>query len=121
MSEITVEKTHALLEKLSEYVINEVPTKREMNARFEQVEAKMNFHFECVEADIHETREKIENLDLKVNGLMDGMDSQAKQLDIIRTEQTAFSSAFDRHEKRITALENPEQGYRIKDKGAKLK
>ena len=34
MSDITPEKTHALLEKLAEYVMNEVPIKREMNERF---------------------------------------------------------------------------------------
>ena len=46
MSEITLEKSHALLKKLAEYVMNEaprkseVPTKQEMNERFEQVDAR---------------------------------------------------------------------------------
>ena len=44
-----------------------------------------------------------------------GMDAQVKQLDIIRTEQVAFNSAFSRLEKRATNLEEKEPGYRIRD------
>ena len=96
MSEITVEKTHALLEKLSEYVMNEVPTKREMGSRFAQAEAKMNLRFEQVVADIQET-----NADVK--SILNGMDAQAKQHEFFRIELTAVSRTLDRHEKQITA------------------
>ena len=44
-----------------------------------------------------------------------GMDAQAKQLDIIRTEQVATNAALQRHEKRITVLEEKLTGYRIRD------
>ena len=76
MSDITLKENHALLEKLAEYVMNEVPTRREMNARFERVES-----------DVQETKEN-------VRLILNGMDAQAKQLDTIRTEQAAFHSAF---------------------------
>jgi len=76
MADITIEKTHDLLEKLAEYVMNEVPTRREMNARFERLET-----------DVQETKEN-------VRLILNGMGAQAKQLDIIRTEQVAFNSAF---------------------------
>ena len=44
------------------------------------------------------------------------MDAEAKQLDIIRSEQAAFAHSFNRVEKRITALEEKDTGWRIRDK-----
>ena len=41
MAEITLEKTHALLEKLAEYVMTQVPTRQEMNERFEQIDKRI--------------------------------------------------------------------------------
>ena len=96
MSDITPEKTHALLERLAEYVMNEVPTRREMNSRFEQVERR----FERIEKELES---KADKKDIQL--ILNGMDAQAKQLDIIRTEQMATNAALLRHEKRITALE----------------
>jgi len=104
VSDITPEKTHALLEKLAEYVMNEVPTRREMNSRFRQVEEKLD-KIEQGKADKHD-----------IQRILDGMDAQAKQLDIIRTEQAATNAALLRHEKRITALEEKDTGYRVRDK-----
>ena len=97
MSDITFEKTHALLEKFAEYVMDEVPARREMNTRFERVES-----------DVQETKEN-------VRLILNGMDAQIKQLDIIRTEQVATNAALQRHEKRITTLEEKGTGYGIKD------
>ena len=107
MSDITPEKTHALLEKLAEYVMNEVPTRREMDSRFRQVEEKLD-KIEQGKADKHD-----------IQRILDGMDAQAKQLDIIRTEQAATNAALLRHEKRISALEEKDTGYRVKDKAQK--
>jgi len=70
MTHSTPEKTHALLEKLAEYVMNEVPrkdevpTKQEMNAQFEQIERRLN----GVEKDVQETK-----TDVKL--ILNGMDS----------------------------------------------
>jgi chromosome segregation ATPase len=113
--EITLEKTHALLEqlaehvmnkvasrheleKLTEHVINNVPTRQEMDSRFNNMETRLA------------------NIESKFDAMMNGMDAQAKQLDTIRIEQAAFSHAIDRHEKRITALEEKDTGWRIRDK-----
>ena len=90
MSEITVEKTHALLEKLAEYVVNEVATKKELAQRA--------------------GKKDLEKLEKKVDTLIDGMDSQAKEHEIFRLEQAAISKTLDRHENRITALEEKDQG-----------
>ena len=120
MSEITLEKTHALLEKLAEYVMkevprkSEVPTKEEMNARFAQVDAR----FEKIEHRIDrltdyvlteipgikdQLEQKADKRDIQI--ILNGLDKNAKQLDIIRTEQVAFNHAFRRLEKRVEVLE----------------
>jgi len=59
MSEITLEKTHALLEKLAEYVMNEVPTKREVDARFNQVDER----FQQVDARFNQVDERFQHVD----------------------------------------------------------
>ena len=100
MSDSTPEKTHALLEKLAEYIMNEVPTRQEVNARFENIDAR----FVQLEMRLDKLeQEKADKQDIQL--ILDGMDAQAKQLDIIRTEQAATNAALLRHEKRITALE----------------
>ena len=83
MSDITLEKTHALLEKLAEDVMNEVATKRELALKADKI-------------DMEEVKHGVVKLDKKMNRMLDGMDAQVKQLDIIRTEQIAFNSAFNR-------------------------
>ena len=107
MSKITPEDTHALVEKLIEYVMNEVPTNKVINEKFEQVDKKfeqLNKRLEIIE-DQKADKKDIEELKGKVNLIISGMDKQAQQLDNIRTEQVATNSALLRHEERITALE----------------
>ena len=137
MSEITLEKSHALLKKLAEYVMNEaprkseVPTKQEMNERFEQVDARfaqVDERFAQVDERFAQVDERFEQVDerfermarvladkadkkdievvqQKLDKLLEGMDSQIMQLDIIRTEQYATSATLDRHEQRLEKLE----------------
>jgi len=107
MSEPTIKKTHELLEKLAEYVMNEVPrrdevpTKQEMNARFDQVDKRFE-HVESrldhVESDVKETKK-----DVKL--ILEGMDSQVKENEILKTEQIAIKSGLTRVEKRVDVLE----------------
>ena len=94
MTEITLEKTHSLLEKLADYVMNETPTKREMDARFDQVEKRLD----RVESDVRDTRR-----DVKL--ILDGMDTQVKDMEILKTEQIALKSGLGRVEKRVDSLE----------------
>ena len=109
MPEITLEKSHALLKKLAEYVMNEVPrksevpTKQEMNERFEQMDSRFE-RMARVLADKADKKD-VEKIHQKLNKLLEGMDSQVTQLDIIRTEQYATSATLDRHEKRLDVLE----------------
>ena len=108
MSDITLEKTHALLEKLAEYVMNEVPTRREMNARFENIDARfvqLEAELQTTKTDVQEIKMDLRETRENIGLILDGMDVQTKQLDIIRIEQVATNAALLRHEKRITALE----------------
>ena len=110
MDEISLEKVHSLLEKLAEYVMNQLPTNRKVDARFENMETRLN-KIEEEKAD----KKDVEKIKQGINSLLNGMDAQAKQLDIIRTEQVAFNSVFNRLEKRVTNLEEKQTGYRIRD------
>ena len=97
MTKTTPEKTHALLEKLAEYVMNEVSTKSEVN----EIKTEVN----KIKIEVNEIKKDVNNLNQKVNIIITGQDKQALQLDNIRTEQVATNSALLRHEKRITVLE----------------
>ena len=147
MAEITLEKLHSLLEGLAEHVMNNMPTKQEMNARFEQVDkviGNIKTDVEIVKTDVEYVKADIEHIKTDISHIKGDMqymkgdvlhmkgdsrqtksdiatilnilDQQAKNIDIIRTEQTAISHVIDRHEKRITALEENETGYKIQDK-----
>jgi len=74
--------------------MNNVPTKKEMNARFEQVDRRLD----RVESDVKETKR-----DVKL--ILDGMDAQVKDTEILKTEQVAIKSGLKRVEKRVDVLE----------------
>jgi len=79
MNESTQKKTHELLEKLANYVMNEVPRKSEFN----------------------KLAKKVDSVEGKVDTIIDSIEGQAQQLDIIRTEQLAMHRGLDREEERI--------------------
>jgi transcriptional regulator of heat shock response len=162
MNKITPEKTHALLEKLADYVMTEIPAIKEKQENLADyvmteipaIKEKQENLADYVMTEIPAIKEKQENLadyvmtkipaieekheklaDYVVTGfqaieekldqkadkadvrkILDGLDSQGKQLDIIRTEQAATSHAINRMDKRIANLEQNETGYRIRDK-----
>jgi polyphosphate kinase 2 (PPK2 family) len=114
MREITPEKTHKLLEKLADYVMNEVPrksevpTKQEMNARFEQVDRRfeqVDRRFDQVEQRLDHVESVVQETKKDVKLILDGMDSQIKEGEILKTEQVAIKSGLRRVEKRVDVLE----------------
>ncbi|MBN1482043.1 hypothetical protein EH223_07285 [candidate division KSB1 bacterium] len=148
MAEMKLEKTHALLEKLDWYVMNEVATRQEMNERFEQVDRQfvdirgelvslrqemheqlaqkadkddlVNFYQQLKsELDTKADKADVQRIDKNVKLLLEGMDSQAKTLEIIRTEMKASSITLDNHENRLARLEAHNFGYRVRDEGDK--
>ena len=156
MSEMTPEKTHQLLEKLAEYVMNEVPRKSEVASKEElgvvrqelgsvkqglgsmkqelgsvkqdlgsvkqdlgsvkqdlgsvkqdlgSVRQELGSVRQELKTDINELREDVQNIKGSLNIVLNGMDKQAQQLEIIRTEQASFNHAINRIEERVEKLE----------------
>ena len=125
MAETTPEKTHTLLKELTEYEKNNVQTKKEVDAKIEKLddkvgkledktgimEERLDRLTEYVLNEIPTKREMKEELEEKadikdIQKILDGQDAMVNQLDIIRTEQYAFNSAFKRIEKRVEVLES---------------
>jgi len=103
MSKVTLETLHTLLEGLAQYVMSEVPTKQEVERRFQQIDRR----FQQIEGRFvnveNELEKKADKSDIQL--ILEGMDTQAKQHDIIRTELSATNATLLRHEKRLTTLE----------------
>ena len=122
MSEPNLKKTHELLEKLAEYVMNKVPrrdevsTKSEMEklaiyvmnevskksevdklAAYVMSEVPTKRDLERVERDVRETKD-----DVKL--ILDGMDSQVKEMEILKTEQVAIKFGLGRVERRVDEI-----------------
>ena len=57
----------------------------------------------------------LDHLENKVNLLLDGMDAQAQQLDILRTDMKAVSGTLDLHEERLGTLEEHNFGHRVRE------
>ena len=112
MNEITPEKTHALLEKLAEYVMNKIPA---IESKLDQKADKTDI----VKIADSVAKLQIDMQDVKATQqtMINNMDAQAKQLDVIRKEQAAASKTIDRHEERLAALEGENTDYRIREKG----
>ena len=134
MTKITLEKTHSLLEKLTNYVMNDVPKKnetdkladyvmRELPTR-QEVDGKIDKLAEYVMNEVPTKKElnhslktlqivldqkadkkDVDEIRQDLQIIINGMDKQVQQLDIIRTEQVAFDQAFNRLEKRVEKLE----------------
>ena len=119
MAEITLEKTHALLEKLAEHVMNKVATKQEfrelrqdMNQRFEQVDKR----FEQVDKRFEQVDKRFAQIDAHFQQVDRQFANIHGELGLIRAEQRVFSQSFDLHNKRLEQLERSSSDYnRIRD------
>ena len=110
MPEPTLKNTHELLEKLATYVMNEVPTKREIERRFQEVNLEMEKRFQQIDRELERkadkedliivkenlsnVKEELSTVKENVRMILNGMDGMAKSLDDIRTEQKAFISGL---------------------------
>ena len=110
MSEITLELTHALLERLAEYVMTEVAPRRETNERFEQIDKR----FDQVDKRFDQVDKRFEQIDKSIKLIH-------HQLDLIRSEQKVFADTFVLHHKRLVLLEDELPGYRVREGGGKEK
>lgn len=130
MSKVTPEKTHALLEKLTDYVTSKMATKEDVNnqitdvnnrlssvdSQFDTVNNKIDKLAEYVmnkvpiKQEMNYRFEQVENQLGKVEGdvklILNGMDNQVKDMEILRTEQIAIHSGLRRLEIRVDGIES---------------
>jgi len=100
MTDTTINKTHALLEKLAEYVMNEVPNKKELQMRLGEVRHEIEKRVRKVEEQLDQKADKND-----IQMILNGMDAMAKNLDDISIEQKAFISGLRRVENRVDQIE----------------
>jgi archaellum component FlaC len=94
MADLTLEKTHALLEKLADYVMSEVPVLKE---------------------SLSSIKASVEKLEMDVKHVQGNLEHQSGTLNIIRTEQKAISSTLSLQEERIGLLEDKVFGQRVRE------
>ena len=111
MNKITPEKTHDLLEKLADYVMTEIPAIKE---KLDQKADKTDIFL--VANNVSELKNDVRDVKATQQSMLNNMNFQAKQIDILRLEQLAQSKTLDRVDNRVKALEEKENGFRIKDK-----
>ncbi|MDZ7721943.1 MAG: hypothetical protein U5R06_03710 [candidate division KSB1 bacterium] len=110
MSEITLEKTHGLLEKLADYVMTEIPAiKQKLDQKADKTEL-IN-----LDNKVNTLGNRVNSLDNKVNMLLEGMDAQSKQLEMLSTDMKSRVRTLDIHEQRLAMLEERVFGERIRD------
>jgi len=104
MSEPKLKKTHELLEKLAEYVMHEVPTKKELEKRLDEAKIEIKLEIERrIQKLEDELGKKADKRDVQL--ILESMDGIVKELDVMRTEQKAFLSGIRRLENRVEVLE----------------
>ena len=117
MTEITLEKTHALLEKLSEYVMRELPTRREVDNKVDKlaeyvmnevalkndVPTKNDFNaaIRTIQTALDQKADKkdVDEIKHDLQIIMNGMDKQGQQY--YTHGAGCFNDAFGRLEKRV--------------------
>ena len=120
MPDITLENTHTLLEKLANYVMSELLTRKEMAEKLAQKADKADLFLldskvSQLDEKVNRLDDKVNRIDEKINLLLNGMDAQAQQLDILRTDMKAVSGTLDFYEERLGSLEEHNFGHRVRD------
>lgn len=108
MPDITLEKTHALLEQLAEYVMTEIPVIKQDIADLKQ-------DVSILKQDVHILKQDVSGLKSKTNMILDILDSQGKHIDTVLIEQKAISATLTFHEDRLGNLEENVFGARVRE------
>jgi hypothetical protein len=113
MSAITLEKTYALLEKLTEYVMNELPTRKEMDAKLSHLEARLDARMDQMDTRMDQMEARMNQ---KFDKIIERMDVMAGELANQRIEWKAISKTLDVHNDRLGKLEQHCFGFRVMEK-----
>jgi hypothetical protein len=118
LSEITLEKTYALLEKLADYVMTEIPALKADVSELKADVLQLKINFVRLDGDVTNLRGSVARLEKDMTFVKNMLEKQSGVLDIIRTEQIAISKTLTLHEKRIGNLEEKVFGHRIRKNDA---
>ena len=104
MTKVTLEQTHALLVKLTEFVINEFP---KINATTDRIEPRLNQQIEY--------KQVLKRLEDNLELLLEKMASRGEQLNSLLIEMKTITKALKIFDERIGNLEERTFGYRVRD------
>ncbi len=110
MPDMSPDKTHALLEKLAEYVMTRIPAIEE---KLDQKADKADVDRLAIKVD--QLEDKFGILDNKVNMILEGMDAQAKRLETLTIDNISTSRTLNIHEDRLGNLEEHVFGARVRE------
>ncbi len=123
MAEITLEKTYALLEKLAEYVMTEIPAIKQDIAIIKQDVAglkqdvkELKISYFNLSTDHNSLAQRVTRLEEKMDYVINALDAQTKKIDDMLIEQKAQLYTLDVYNQRIGDLEEKVFGYRVRDK-----
>lgn len=132
MAEITLERLYLLVENMADYLMTKVATKEEVNRLTERVD-RLTERVDQLTERFDELTIRVDSLTVRVGRLeeqfeqfrtevrqkfdqvLEGMDAQAGQLDILRTELASQSHTLDVYNVRIGNLEEAVFGKRVRD------
>jgi len=132
MAEITLERLYLLVENMADYLMTKVATKEEVNRLTERVD-RLTERVDQLTERFDELTIRVDSLTVRVGRLeeqfeqfrtevrqkfdqvLEGMDAQAGQLDMLRTELASQSHTLDVYNVRIGDLEEGFLGKRVRD------
>ncbi len=113
MPDMSPDKTHALLEKLAEYVMTQVATRQELNELRHDMNA---MRIEINEKlDTKADKIDIQRIDKNMNLILDGMDAQTKYIETLTIDNISTSRTLNIHEDRLGDLEEHVFGARVRE------
>ena len=125
MAEITLESLYLLVENMADYLMTKVATKEEVNRLTERVDQlterfdELTIRVDSLTVRVGRLEEQFEQFRTEVrqkfDQVLEGMDAQAGQLDMLRTELASQSHTLDVYNIRIGNLEEAVFGKRVRD------
>ncbi|HOC89863.1 MAG TPA: hypothetical protein PKI90_09960 [bacterium] len=132
MAEITLERLYLLVENMADYLMTKVATKEEVNRLTERVDQltervdqlterfdELTIRVDSLTVRVGRLEEQFEQFRTEVrqkfDQVLEGMDAQAGQLDMLRTELASQSHTLDVYNVRIGDLEEGFLGKRVRD------
>ena len=102
MASYPLEKMQNNIKKMAQYLVSEVATKKDLDKKADKHDVELiKADVGILKTDVAALKTDVKTLIEGMGTLLTGMDGQAKQLDIIRTEQSAMHRGVQRVEARL--------------------